>query len=139
VLAEESVLSKPTKADAELSLRLFAIMRSDEEFKKARWWFYEEFDEKSYRAFKKKCPKGSEGYRNFIVFADYLEVLGALVNHGLLSEDLVFDMIDVPWKKAEPIVHGIRKDMKLPRLYENFEVLAKKLPEWEKKHPPKVK
>ena len=138
MLVEESVLSKPTKADAELFLRYFAIMRSDEDFKKAMRWFYEEFDVKSYRAFKKKYPMGSEGYRNFMVFVGYWEVLGTLVNNGLLSEDLVFDMFAVPWKKAEPIVHGIRKDMKIPRLYENFEVLAKKLPQWEKKHPPKV-
>ena len=138
MLVEESVLSKPTKADAELFLRYFAIMRSDEDFKKAMRWFYEEFNVKSYRAFKKKYPMGSAGYRNFMTFVGYWEVLGTLVNNGLLSEDLVFDMFFVPWKKAEPIVHGIRKDMKEPRFYENFEVLAKKLTEWEKKHPPKV-
>ena len=138
MLVEESVLSKPTKADAELFLRFFAIMRSDEDFKKAMRWFYEEFDVKSYRAFKKKYPMGSEGYRNFMVFTSYWEVLGTLVNNGLLIQDLVFDMFAFPWEKAEPIVHGIRKDMKIPRLYENFEVLAKKLPQWEKKHPPKV-
>jgi len=131
-------MSKPTRADAELSLRLFAIMRSDEDFKKAMWWFYEELDAKSYRAFKKKYPMGTEGYRNFIVFANYCEVLGALVNNGLLSQDLAFDMFVVPWEKAESIVHGIRKNMKIPRLYEHFEVLAKKFPEWEKKHPPRV-
>jgi hypothetical protein len=131
-------LSKPTKEDADLLLRVFAIMRSDEDFKKAMWWFWGEFDEKSYEAFKKKYPMGSEGYRNFSVVAGYWEVLGTLVNNGLLSEDLVFDMFGIPWEKAEPIVHGIRKDIKWPRLYENFEVLAKKLAEWEKKHPPKV-
>ena len=138
MLVEESVLSKPTKADAELFLRYFAIMRSDEDFKKAMRWFYEEFTEKSYRAFKKKYPTGSEGNRNFHVFVGYWEVLSTLVNNGLLSEDLVFDMFLVPWEKAEPIVHGFRKDMKEPRFYENFEVLAKKLAEWQKKHPPKV-
>ena len=132
------MLSKPTKADAELFLRFYSIMRSDEDFKKAMSWFYEELDKKSYRAFKKRYPMGSEGYRNFIVFANYCEVLGALVNNGLLSQDLAFDMFVVPWEKAEPIVHGIRKDMKAVRLFENFEVLAKKQSEWEKKHPPKV-
>ena len=113
-------------------------MRSDEDYRKALWWFYEQFDAKSYRAFRKKYPMGSEGYRNFIVFANYCEVLGALVNNGLLSLDLAFDMFVVPWEKAEPVVRGIRKDMKIPRLYENFEVLGKKFPEWEKKHPLKV-
>lgn len=131
-------MAKPTKVDAELLLRVFAIMRSDEEYKKAVWWFYEEFDEKSYAEFKKKYPMGSEGSRNFRLVAGYWEMLGTLVNNGLLSEDLVFDMFGMDWKKAEPIVHGIRNEAKMPRLYENFEVLAKKHSEWEKKHPPKV-
>jgi len=133
-----SVLSKPTKEDADLLLRFFAIMRSDEEYKKAQRWFWEEFNEKTYRAFKKKYPTGSEGHRNFNTFVGYWEVLSTLVVNGVLSEDLVFDMFLLPWKKAEPIVYGLRKDWKEPRLYENFEVLAKKLVEWEKTHPPKV-
>jgi len=137
-MREAEFLVKPTKEDADLLLRFFGIMRSDEDLKKAMGWFFNELDVKNYTAFKKKYPPGSEGYRNFGVVAGYYEVLGTLVNNGLLSEDLVFDMFMVPWKKAEPIVHGIRKDMKEPRFYENFEVLAKKLPEWEKKHPPKV-
>ena len=131
-------MSKPTKADAELLLRLYAIMRSDEDFKKATWWLYEELDVKSYRAFKKKYPMGSEGCRNFIVVANYWEVLGTLVNNGLVGLDLVFDMFAIPWEKVEPIVYGLRKDMKIPRLYENLEILAKKFPEWEKTHPPKI-
>ena len=52
-------MSKPTRADADLFLRLFAIMRSDEEFKKAMWWWFEEFDVKSYEEFKEKYPMGS--------------------------------------------------------------------------------
>jgi len=43
-----------------------------------------------------------------------------------------------PWHKAEPIVDGIRKDMKVARLYGSFEVLGKRFSEWEKKHLPKV-
>ena len=131
-------MAKPTKGDAELLLRVLAIMRSDEEYKKAAWWFHEELDEKSYTTFKEKYPMGSEGSRNFRLVAGYWEILGTLVNNGLLSEDLVFDMLGMDWKKAEPIVHGMRKDAKMPRLYENFEALAKKYSEWEKKHPPKV-
>lgn len=131
-------MPKPTKEDAELILRYFAIMRSDEDFKKAMNWFFGELDVKSYGAFKKKYPPGSEGYRNFHAFVGYWEVLSTLVNNDLLSEDLVFDMFLVPWKKAEPIIHGIRKDQEEPRLYENLEVLAKKLSEWEKRHPPKI-
>ncbi len=138
VRLEEDFLVKPTKEDAELLLRFFGIMRGDEELKRAWRWFWHEFDVKSYEEFKEKYPKGSEGEMNFDVYAGYFEVLGTLVNNGVLSEDLVFDMFLIPWKKAAPIAQGIRKEMKEPRLYENFEVLAKKQSEWDKKHPPKV-
>ena len=133
-----SVLSKPTKEDADLLLRYFAIMRSDEDFKKAVHWFWEEFNEKTYRAFKRKYPARSEGYRNFTIVCSYWEILSTLVNNDVLNEDLVFDMFILPWERAEPIVYGLRKDWKEPRLYENFEVLAKRKAEWEKTHPPKV-
>ena len=132
-------MSKPTKEDAELFLRYFGIMRSDEDFKKAAKWFHSELDAKSYKVFKKKYPTGSEGYGNLMLFASYWEVLSTLVNNGLLNEDLVFDMFLFPWKKVEPIVYGLRKELKAARLFENFEALARRLPKWEKRHPPKVK
>jgi len=133
-------LSKPTKEDAELLLRCFETMRSDEDFKKARWWFFDKFTEKNYRAFKKRYPRGSQGYRYFMDFVAYWELLSTLVLHGVLSEDLVFDMFPFQflWMRAEPVVLGMREDMKTPRLFENFEVLGKKVVEWEKTHPPKV-
>jgi len=133
-------LSKPTKEDAELLLRCFETMRSDEDFKKARWWFFDKFTEKNYRAFKKRYPRGSQAYRYFMDFVAYWELLSTLVLHGVLSEDLVFDMFPFQflWMRAEPVVLGMREDMKTPRLFENFEVLGKKVVEWEKTHPPKV-
>jgi len=139
VMLEEKILAKPTKEDADLLLRFFATMRSDEEYRRAERWFYYELDAKSYEEFKQKYPKGSEGDMNFNLCVGYFEILGILVNNGLLNEGLAFEFIGpMPWKEVMPIVHGIRKEMKEPRVYENLEVLAKKQADWEKKHPPKV-
>ena len=131
------MLTKPTRADAELVLKIYATMRRDDDFKRAHQWFWEEFDVKSYRAFKKKYPWGSMGNRHFNTIVGYWEVIATLVTNDLLSEDLVFDMLFVPWQKAEPIIRGIRQETKSPRFYENLEVLAK-FDAREKKHPPKV-
>jgi hypothetical protein len=132
-------LSQPTKADAELLLQIFAISRSDEEVMEANWWVIEKLDVENYDEFKSKYPMGSEGDRNVRTYAMYGELTGLLVNRGLLSEDLVFDWLgDFTWKKLGPIVQGMRKDSKMPRLYENYEVLAKKYPKWAEKNPPKV-
>jgi len=132
-------MSKPTKEDAALLLQLMAVFAADEENKKAYFWVYEELDEKNYDDFKTKYPMGSEGYRNIMIFASNGELLGVLVNKDLLSEDLVFDLWgDMLWEKVEPIVQGIRKDIKRPRLFENYEVFGKKYQLWAEKNPPKV-
>jgi hypothetical protein len=133
-------MSKPTQKDAELLLQVLRLT-NDEESRNAYRWFWEEFDIRSYRRFKKKYPSGSGGSRFFNRFMSNWEMVATLVVNGLISEDLVFDMFFVKplWEKAEPIVHGLRKQWKSPRLYENFEVLVQKAAEWEKTHPPKVR
>lgn len=133
-------MSKPTQKDAELLLQVLRLT-NDEESRKAYRWFWEEFDIKSHRKFKKKYPSGSMGSRFFNRFMGNWEMIATLVVNGLISEDLVFDMFFVEplWRKAEPIVYGLRKEWKSPRLYENFEVLVQKAAEWEKTHPPKVR
>ena len=131
-------MSKPTRADAELLLKFYEIFRSDKDLKDAQWWFFN-LEEISYEDFKSNYPAGSEGRRRFIHLSSFYEILGVLVNNGLLGEHLVFDLFgSLLWSKAEPIVHGMRKEMGWTRLFENYEVLAKRYPEWAKKNPPKV-
>ena len=132
-------MAKPTQKDAELLLHMISLM-SDEEGRRAFDWFREEFDIKSYRKFKKKLPNGSQGSRHLNRVLNNWEMLATLVLNGLISEDLVFDMFLVKyiWDKVEPIVYGIRKEAKQPRLFENLEVLSQRSIEWDKTHPPKV-
>ncbi|MFX1317099.1 MAG: hypothetical protein ACFE9T_14660, partial [Promethearchaeota archaeon] len=72
-------------------------------------------------------------------FSSYIEMLSTLVNKELISEDLIFDLWgSMMWQKLELIVYGMRKDIGMPRYLENYEVLAKKYPNWAEKNPPKV-
>jgi hypothetical protein len=132
-------IPKPTKEDASLFLQILAIMNADEDYQEAMRWFTEEVNETNYDDFKTKYPMGSEGYRNFMTLGSYAELIGTLINKEILSEDLIFDLYgSLFWEKAGPFVHGIRNDLKMPRLFENYEVCAKKYPEWAEKNPPKV-
>ncbi|MFX1559550.1 MAG: hypothetical protein ACFFBL_03085 [Promethearchaeota archaeon] len=132
-------MSQPKKEDAELLIQLFAIARNDDEAIEANWWVFEKLDVDNYDEFKSKYPFGSEGDRMVRIYASYGELAGVLVNRGLLSEDLAFDWLgDFAWGRLGPIVQGMRKEAKMPRLFENYEVLAKKYPEWAEKNPPKV-
>ena len=132
-------LAKPTIEGASLFLQLLSIMINDKDMDKASKWVFEELDKKSYDDFKSKYPKGSDGYRNFQTFGGYMETLCTFVNRELISEDLVFDLWgSLTWEKLGPIVHGMRKDIEMPRYLENYEVLAKRYSGWAERNPPKV-
>ena len=131
-------MPKPTYADAQVFLQFFATMRLDEDAKKAMFWFWETPAVKTYKEFKEKYPVGSEGYRNFVTVGMYFETLGVLVYYKLLHEDLPFDAFSLLWEKAEVVVKGMQKEYKAPRMFENYEWLAKKIPAWHEKHPPKL-
>ncbi|MFW9785185.1 MAG: hypothetical protein ACFFFB_23090 [Candidatus Heimdallarchaeota archaeon] len=132
-------MTKATKEDAALWIQLFGIGVADEKFQKASDWFTFEMNETNYEDFKKKYPLGSEGYMNFMKITSYAELAGALVNLDILSEDLVFETYgNMMWDKAKPIVHGMRKDLNMPRFLENYEACAVKYPKWAEEHPPKV-
>ena len=132
-------IPKPTKEDADLILKIFSAAVNDELYQNAFRWFMIEFNETNFDKFIKENPIGSQGYRYFSRVLTYTELVSTFVVAEVLSEDLVYDMwADMQWKKAEPIVKGLQKQLGMPRLYENFEVVAKKYPEWAEKHPPKV-
>jgi hypothetical protein len=134
-----TIISNPTKEDAALLLQLLTYFAANEKNSIASNWVYEKFDEKNYDDFKTKYPVGSEGYRNVTRVASNGDLIGALVNKGLLSGDLIFDLWDsMLWEKLGPIVQGARNEAKMPRLYENYEVCAKKYQAWAEKNPPKV-
>ncbi len=132
-------MSNPIREDASLLLQLFGIMMGDLEFRKAWRWVFEELDINNYDNFKTKYPLKSEENRMVRTFTGYMELLGTLVNKGLISEDLIFDLWgSLTWEKLEALVYGIRKDMGMPRYLENYEILAKKYKYWAEKNPPKV-
>jgi len=132
-------MSNPTKEDAALLLQLMTYFAANEKNSIATNWVYEKFNEKNYDDFKTKYPVGSEGYKNIMRVASNGELIGMLVNKDLLSEDLVFDLFGpMLWEKLEPILHGSRKEANMPRLYENYEICAKKYQTWAEKNPPKL-
>jgi len=60
----------------------------------------------------------------------YGEVVGTFVKHGLLDRDLVNDfwLSSAVWDRLAPAVVRCRKEMGEPRMFENFEALAKSAP-----------
>ena len=96
-------------------------------------WFLEEFDANTYDEYTQRYSGTSAGRSYFISVCGFFELSGVLIEHGMIEEDLYFDMFNPTpfWEKAEKIVRGMRN--KRPHIYENFELLNKKRERWRKK------
>jgi hypothetical protein len=60
----------------------------------------------------------------------YGEAVGTLVKHGLLDRDLINDfwLSSAVWDRLGPAVLLVREQMSEPRMFENFEALARSGP-----------
>ncbi|MFW9930459.1 MAG: hypothetical protein ACFFD1_13780 [Candidatus Thorarchaeota archaeon] len=93
----------------------------------------------TYEEFKTKYPVGSQGRRNFMLLTGFSEAISTFVNNDILNGDLIFDLMgNLGWRKAGPIVKGLRKEANYSRLFENYEHFVKGYGKWDKENPKKV-
>ena len=132
-------MAEPTQRDVEILLRLWELANTPDA-QAARAWMFTEFAAANYQEFLAKYPPGSPEWRRFSTTLALMELCGVLVNRGLLNEDLFFDLFggfDLIWRRVQGVLPGMRKELD-PRLYENFELLARRHRAWQEAHPPKV-
>ncbi len=119
-------MRKPNHADAELLLHLYEIRR-DPELRKARAWFLTQFKAQSWSEIQARYLSHTDEDRWFRMTISYWEMLGTMVNRGVLHDDLFFDSTGediVTWAKCEPWITEARADIRPSYLYQ-FERLVK--------------
>lgn len=118
---------KPTHADAELLLRLYEIRR-DPELRQARKWFLTDFPKDARWAdIKSRYLSHSKEDRWFRMAISYWEMVGTLVNRGVLHPELFFDHTGedvVTWQRCEAWIADARADIR-PTYLHQFEKLVK--------------
>ncbi len=105
---------KPTHADADLLLRLYEIRR-DPELRKARAWFLTKFRAKSWEEIGAKYLSHTDEDRWFRMTISYWEMVGTMVNRGVLHDELFFDHTGedvVTWERCKPWIAGARAAMR---------------------------
>ena len=119
-------MAKPTYQDASLMLQL-AQWSAISGVQEAQGWMWSDQFAPDYAEFTRQYPPGSEGGLKIYKICNYYETLGTLWKHGLLNEDLIFDWLAISaiWERVKNVPLGMRQDSGNPRLYENFEALAK--------------
>jgi hypothetical protein len=124
-------LKKNPKANnTDALLKLYQIY---DNHRNAILWFLEGLDAKDYNEYLAKYPGASSERSHFIAVCGFFELSGVLVSHGLIDQNLYFDIFNPTpfWNKGKPIVEGMRT--KRPHIYENFELLNNKRLSWTKK------
>lgn len=123
-------MKQATKHDAEILLSLYQTFNTPQ-MRESMNWFAKDFSAKDFKEFKTKYPMHSAGAEHVSRILTEYEVAGALVSHGLLNENLYFDVsgIGFAWEKLGPIIAGWQKEAG-PQLWENAVWLAARHKKW---------
>ena len=119
-------MSKPTKDDANLMIQ-FLRWGAAEGVQDAMNWVWSDDFIFNYDEFIAKYPRGSEEYGKVTKVCGWFESIGTLYKQGLFNGELLFDWLTVklPWSRLSGFAMGVRDAAEEPRLYENFEAMAK--------------
>src|SRR5215468_4046380 len=100
----------PNHADGELLLHLYEVRR-EPELRAARAWFLTEFQPQNWEQIKTGYLSHSEKDRWFRMTVSYWEMVGALVNQGVLHEQVFFEHTGediVTWQRVKPWIAEAR-------------------------------
>jgi len=117
---------KPSHADAQLLLQLYEVRR-EPELRRARQWFLTEFKAASWSEIQSRYLSHSVEDRWFRMTISYWEMVGTLVNRGVLHDELFFDHTGedvVTWARCEPWIAGARESIRPTYLYQ-FEKMVR--------------
>jgi hypothetical protein len=119
-------MRKPTHADAELLLHLYEIRR-DPELRHARAWFLADFKPTTWADIKSRWLNHGDEDRHFRMTVSYWEMVGTLVNKGVLHPDLFFEHTGediVTWNRCKGLIADARADMR-PNYLHQFETMVR--------------
>lgn len=129
---------KPTHEQAQLQLQLFE-QRREARLRQARDWYFKNHHFKSFDEAMRVAAPGTEAGTNVMMVFTYWEQACALLNHGLLHEDLFFETTGEffgVWELAKDILPEGRKRFSNPHFLEHLEKTAKRYEAWMEKRSP---
>ena len=127
----------PTHADAELLLKLYDLRR-EARLRQARDWFFNKFAPKSLEDMMQQAPPGSDENAFMRMVTSYWETACALLNHGLIHEDLFFETTGeqyMIWVRLEPFLPEIRQQYG-KSAFQHLERAAKRYEAWMEQRDP---
>jgi hypothetical protein len=130
---------KPTYEQAQLQLQLYDLRR-EAKLRQAREWFLENYVVSSLDEGNRLTPTGSEQSALARMVTTYWDQACAMLNYGLLHEDLFFDSTGefyAVYDLLRPILAELRERYGNPHFYAHLEKAAKRYEVWLKRRAPR--
>ena len=130
--------TKPTHEQAQLHLQVYDLRR-EARLREARDWFQQNFYAETIEEFMRIAPMGTETGTYVGMVLGYWEQACALLNYGLLHEDLFFETSGEffgVWELLKPVVPQFRAQFKDPTMLENLEKAAQRYEAWQERRAP---
>jgi len=124
--------TKPTHEQAQLHLQVFE-QRREPRLRQAREWFFQNYYADSFEEAMKIAPPGTEAGTFLMMVFGYWEQACALLNYGLLHEDLFFETSGEffgVWERVKAGITQGREHWKNPLFFAHVEKAAKRYEAW---------
>ena len=128
----------PTHEQAQLHLQVYDLRR-EARLRQARDWFQQNYSAETVEEAMRLAAPGTEHGAFFGMVIGYWEQACALLNYGLLHEDLFFETsceFFGVWEQVKTVLPQFRKQFVEPNLLSNLEQAAKRYEAWSEKRAP---
>ena len=130
--------TKPTHEQAQLHLQVYDLRR-EARLRQARDWFSKNYFVDTFEDAMRIAAPGTEGGAFAAMVMGYWEQACALLNYGLLHEDLFFETSSEffgVWELLKPIVPEARERFANKQLLVNLEKAAQRYESWSERRSP---
>jgi len=130
--------SKPTHEQAQLHLQVFD-QRRETRLRQARDWFFKNYFADTWPEAMRIAAPGTEGGTNFMMVVSYWEQACALLNYGLLHDDLFFETTGEffgVWERIRPTIAEGREQWGNQHFLGNLEKAAERFESWMEERDP---
>jgi hypothetical protein len=130
--------TKPTHEQAQLHLQVYDLRR-EAKLRQARDWFFKNYHVKTVDDAMRLAAPGTENGALASMVLSYWEQACALLNHGLLHEDLFFETSGEffgVWEMVKPIVQQTREQWVYRQYLAHMEKAAQRYEAWMERRSP---
>jgi hypothetical protein len=130
--------TRPTHEQAQLHLQVYDLRR-EARLRQARDWFAKNYFVENLEDFMRLAAPGTENGALAMMVLSYWEHACALLNYGLLHEDLFFETSGEffgVWERVKPIIAPIRERFANPLFLAHLEKAAERFTSWSESRTP---